>query len=43
LVEADIPAIAIIGWVVYNENAKERLLIMEISEKKIHVKPDYYF
>ena len=43
LVETDIPATAIIGWVVYNEGAKERLLTMGIPEEKIYVKPACYF
>ena len=43
LVETDIPTTAIIGWLVYNEKAKECLLAMGIPEKKIYVKPDCYF
>lgn len=43
LVETDIPSTAIVGWVVYNDEAKDRLLAMSISEIKIHVKSDYYF
>ena len=43
LVETDIPATAIIGWVVYNEEAKKCLLTMGIPEKKIYVKPNCYF
>jgi hypothetical protein len=43
LVETDIPTTAIIGWIVYNEEAKKRLLSMEISEKKIFVKTACYF
>jgi len=43
LVETDIPTTAIIGFVVYNEEAKKRLLAMGIPEKKIYVKPNCYF
>lgn len=43
LIETDIPTTAIIGFVVYNEEAKKRLLAMGIPEKKIYVKPDCYF
>lgn len=43
LVETDIPTSAIIGWVVYNEEAKNRLLTMRIPENKIYVKPNCYF
>jgi hypothetical protein len=43
LVETDVPTSAIIGWMVYNEEAKKRLLAMGISEKMIYVKPDCYF
>lgn len=43
LVETDIPTTAIIGWVVFNEEAKNRLLAMGIPGNKIKVKPDCYF
>ncbi len=43
LVETDIPTTAIIGWIVYNEKAKEHLSAMGIPEEKIQVKPDCYF
>jgi hypothetical protein len=43
LVETDLPITAIIGFVVYNEEAKNRLLTMGIPEKKILIKPDFYF
>ena len=43
LVETDIPVTAIIGWVVYNEEAKKHLLTMGFPEKKIYVKPNCYF
>lgn len=41
LVESDLPITAIIGWGVYDEDAKNRLLAMGI--KKIVVKPNYYY
>jgi hypothetical protein len=43
LVENDLPPSAIMGWVVYNENAKSRLSGMGIAGSKIQVKPDFYF
>ena len=43
LVETDIPTTAIVGWVVFNEEAKHRLYTMGIPENKIYVKPDCYF
>lgn len=43
LVETDIPPTAIIGWVVFNEDAKNNLLAMGIPENKIQVKSTYYF
>jgi len=43
LVETDIPTTAIVGWVVYNEEAKQRLLALGIPEKRIHINSNYYF
>lgn len=43
LIETDIHVTAIIGRVVYNEEAKKHLLTMGIPEKKIYVKPNCYF
>ncbi|MDP3445720.1 MAG: DUF4433 domain-containing protein [Ignavibacteria bacterium] len=43
LIETDIPTTAIIGYVVYNEEAKSRLLTKGITENKIIVKPNCYF
>ena len=43
LVETDIPTTAIIGWVVYNEEAKNRLHAMGVPENKVYVKPTCYF
>ncbi|SDI13073.1 type II toxin-antitoxin system toxin DNA ADP-ribosyl transferase DarT [Mucilaginibacter sp. P25] len=43
LVIDDIPASAILGFAVYNKNAKQKLLAFDISESKIVIKPDYYF
>jgi len=43
LVENDLPASAIIGWIVYNNAAKSRLLEMGIADLKILVEPDSYF
>ena len=43
LVETDIPTTAIIGWVVYNEEAQKRLLELGIPQEMIYIKPDAYF
>lgn len=43
LIESDIPATAIVGWIVYNEKAKTELKNMGIADSKIIIKPDYYF
>ena len=39
----DIPAAAIIGYVVYNERSKEKLNTLGIDNKNIVIKPNYYF
>lgn len=43
LVETDIPTTAIIGWVVYCDEAKNRLLAMGIPENNIYINPNCYF
>ncbi|AYL97934.1 type II toxin-antitoxin system toxin DNA ADP-ribosyl transferase DarT [Mucilaginibacter celer] len=43
LVLGDIPASAILGFVVYNENVEQKLLKLGIDKGKIAVKPSYYF
>jgi hypothetical protein len=43
LVAKDIPPTAIVGWVVYNQQAKDTLLEAGIADSKIIVKPEYYF
>lgn len=43
LVENDLPSSAILGYVVYNNIAKTKLLDFGISEKQISIKEDYYF
>lgn len=43
LVDGDIPLEVILGYVVYNENAKNQLVAMGIEEKKIKILPTYYF
>ena len=43
LVEADLPPTTIIGWVVYNEKAKTRLLDMGIAASNILVDSESYF
>jgi hypothetical protein len=43
LVENDIPESAILGFAVYNENAKEELIKYGVPADKIAVRPTYYF
>lgn len=43
LVEGDVDASAILGFVVYNENSKSRLLDLGIEESKVIIKSTYYF
>jgi hypothetical protein len=43
LIESDLPPTAIIGWVVYNEKAKSKLLNLGIVTSKILVDPESYF
>ena len=43
LIESDLPSSAILGWAVYNEEAKTKLEKMGIDATKIVVKPTYYF
>ena len=43
LIEDEIPVDMISGFVVYNEKAKRKLLDFGVDERKIIVKPDYYF
>lgn len=43
VVRQDIPAGAVLGFIVYNEEAKQRLKGLGLSENKIFVSPSYYF
>lgn len=43
LVENHIPVNAILGFAVYNNNAKQRLLDYGVAQGKIVVRPKYYF
>ena len=43
LIEEDIPLNAILGYAVYNEAAKQKLVDCGITPNKIVVKPAYYF
>ncbi|MDP5198475.1 DUF4433 domain-containing protein [Flavobacterium sp. DG2-3] len=43
LVEPDVPVEAILGFVVYSENAKNKLLPLGIEERSIQVRKHYYF
>lgn len=43
LLMTDLPPYMICGYVVYNDWAKQKLLACGVNEKKVVVKPDYYF
>jgi len=43
LINSDIPVSAILGYAVYNIEAKQKLTALGIDEKNIVVKPNYYF
>ncbi|MDR1877557.1 MAG: DUF4433 domain-containing protein [Flavobacteriaceae bacterium] len=43
LLESDLPNTGIIGYAVYNENAKEQLVKFGVSDNKIVIKPNFYF
>jgi hypothetical protein len=43
LIEDDLPASAILGYAVYNESAKQKLIALGIEENKVAVRPNYYF
>lgn len=43
LVLGDLPINALLGYIVYNENAKNQLVQFSIPEKQIYIKKEYYF
>ena len=43
LIESDLPASAIVGWVVFNKAAQEKLVQFGISPSIIKITPKYYF
>ncbi|MDI9881304.1 type II toxin-antitoxin system toxin DNA ADP-ribosyl transferase DarT [Flectobacillus longus] len=43
LVLGDVPNNAILGYLTYNENAKNILINLGINTNKVHVKTEYYF
>ncbi len=43
LIETDLPANAVLGFVVFNIKSKNKLQLIGINEEKIIVKPKYYF
>ncbi len=43
LVDGDIPELAIVCYIVFNQSAKNKLLQLGLSEKKILIKSEYYF
>ncbi len=43
LILGDISIGAVLGYIVFNQNSKQRLINMSISNDKIQIKPDCYF
>lgn len=43
LIAQDIPISAVLGYAVYDETAKQKLIDFGINENKIAIKPNYYF
>lgn len=43
LVESDIDIAGVLGYVVYNQNAKDYLEAQGVNEMKIKINPNYYF
>ena len=43
LIYSDLPSTYICGYIVYDEKSREKLIQYGIDEKRIVVKPDYYF
>jgi hypothetical protein len=43
LVSGDITTDAILGYLVYNQAAKERMLIFGVAEKNVYIKSEFYF
>lgn len=43
LVLGDIPSSAIVGFCIYNEGAKERMLNFGVQENQLVIRPNYYF
>ena len=43
LIETDLPATAILGFAVYNDDAKNKLIEFGVGESKVIAKPNFYF
>jgi len=43
LIAGDVPVTAIVGYGVYNGNAKNRLIAFGVDERQIHIKTGFYF
>jgi hypothetical protein len=43
LVSDDISTNGILGYIVYNENSKNKMIGFGVNSDKIHIKPDFYF
>jgi hypothetical protein len=43
LVMGDVESVSILGYIVYSQEAKDRLITFGVNSGKIYVKPEYYF
>lgn len=43
LIASDLPVNAILGYIVYDQAAKDKLVAAGVEEKNVFIKPDYYF
>ena len=43
LISDDIVNDAILGYIVYNQNAKDKVITYGVSESNVHIKSDFYF
>jgi len=43
LVSGDIASNAILGYLVYNQNAKDKLINFGVNDVNVHIKSEYYF
>ncbi len=43
LIEQDVPFGALLGFVVYNQDAKQKLTTWGVSDQQVQIRPNYYF